>query len=504
MKSNIYFIAALLAMLLAATGLNGQTITGYSELFTFDMRIWVLTIEVNPPEGGTVSGGGNYLKWKPVFVEAIPSPGNNFQNWTHNNEEASTSAGFVFIMPGENALLSANFAIPLSSQLLEIPLGWSGVSSYTNPLDNNIEEMFSPILSDLIILQSETGMYWPAQNTNTILNWNTHEGYKIKVANAVELTISGSRETNRTLQLSAGWNLIPVLSECAVDVEALFAGEDLVMVKDVAGWNLYWPEYGINTMGGLLPGKAYFVMMDSAGEIVYPECDGMKGYLTEFAGRTLTRFETLSGLAANWPTTQPTTSTHSVAVPAGVAGELFQTGDIIGVFDQQSNCSGLGIWQGESAAVTLFGNDPTTDVKDGFTEGEPLQFRLYRPDSGEEFDLEVTFDQSLPNTEPVFATNGLSAISEIKMSATGISQSGSEHQIRIIPNPAKDEFLLSIGQDIAVPGRLTIYKLDGQKMGVEPILNQQTNVDISLLPSGVYLLQIEINGSLFTKRLIKN
>ncbi len=55
----------------------------------------------------------------------------------------------------------------------------------------------------------------------------------------------------------------------------------------------------------------------------------------------------------------------------GDTGELFKVGDIIGVFDQQGNCSGLGIWQGESAAITLFGNDSTSTAKDGFAEGEP-------------------------------------------------------------------------------------------------------------------------------------
>ncbi len=397
------------------------------------------------------------------------------------------------------SMLVEGTPIDLTEQIIPLSVGWSGLSSYLNPLYDNTETIFNNIIDNLTILQSETGMYWPAQNTNTIGAWNTHEGYKIKVANAVELTISGSRETNKTLQLSAGWNLIPVLSECAVDVEALFAGKDLVMVKEVAGWNLYWPDYGINTLGGLQPGKAYFVLMGSAGEIEFPECGGLKNVVVP----TLTGFETLSGLAP-WPTAQPTTSTHSVAVPAGIAGELFKAGDIIGVFDQQGNCSGLGIWQSETTAITLFGNDPTTEAKDGFAEGEPLQFRLYRPDSGEEFDLEVTFDQSLPNAEAVFATNGLSAISEIKMSATGINQVGTENQIQIIPNPAKDEFLLVFDQDIAAQGLLSIYKLDGQKVGVEPILSKQTKVDISLLPSGVYLLQIEINKSLFTKRLIKN
>jgi spore germination protein YaaH len=384
------------------------------------------------------------------------------------------------------------------SHTLSLIQGWSGISSFIIPDDENVELLFEPISDFLTILQNSNGVFWPGENVNTIGNWNTHEGYKIKVTNAVDLAISGLRETNKTLELSAGWNLIPVLSECAMDVEALFAGKDLVMVKEVAGWNLYWPDYGINTLGAMLPGKAYFVLMGSAGEIVFPECGGAKGNLTGFGNLT-----GLDAIQAPWPTTQPTTSTHSVAVPAGVAGELFKTGDIIGVFDQQSNCSGLGIWQGESTAITLFGNDATTGAKDGFAEGESLQFRLYRPDSGEKFDLEITFDQSLPNPEPVFATNGLSAISEIKVSATGVGISEVQNQIQIIPNPASEEFLLVLPAKDFSTARLEIFRADGQFIQTKTLTSKETRVDISNLSTGVYIVKVEMDGQRFTKRLVK-
>jgi PKD repeat protein len=400
-----------------------------------------------------------------------------------------------------SAFVSATPTQILYHQVLNIPAGWSGISSFIIPAQDSIQSILFPIYSNLIILQSEFGFYWPGENINTILNWNTYLGYKIKVSSNVGLTITGSNAINKNLSLDEGWNLIPVLSECAVIVDELFFGKDVVVIKDIVGEGIYWPLFGINSLMTLNPGKAYFVLMGSAGEIMFPECDGFKldqsGNLTGFdparAG--------LSGLT--WPATQPTTSTHSVAVPAGVAGELFQAGDIIGVFDQEGNCSGLGIWQGESAAVTLFGNDPTTTVKDGFAEGESLQFRLYRTDSGEEFDLEVTFDQSMPNTETVFATNGLSAISGIKMSAIGKTISGAQDQIRIIPNPAKDEFLLVLPAKDFSKARLEIYRADGQFIQTKTLTTKETRVDINNLTAGVYLLKVEIDGRQFTKRLVK-
>nr|NQU88877.1 PKD domain-containing protein [Bacteroidota bacterium] len=167
--------------------------------------------------------------------------------------------------------VSATPLAPLTQQL-NMQAGWSGISSYTSPFDNNVELIFDPILSDLIILKNASGMFWPGQNINTLGTWHTHEGYQVKVADNVELTISGARENDKTLQLAEGWNLIPVLSECDVDVAALFDGTDIVILKEVAGWNVYWPEFGINTLGVLEPGKAYFVMMGSEGDVTFPEC----------------------------------------------------------------------------------------------------------------------------------------------------------------------------------------------------------------------------------------
>jgi PKD repeat protein/uncharacterized protein (DUF2141 family) len=46
----------------------------------------------------------------------------------------------------------------------DLPQGWSGISSYIEPQDSNIETLFADIAPEMIILQNDNGMYWPGQN----------------------------------------------------------------------------------------------------------------------------------------------------------------------------------------------------------------------------------------------------------------------------------------------------------------------------------------------------
>jgi hypothetical protein len=135
-----------------------------------------------------------------------------------------------------------------------------------------VEAVFENTGQSMIILQNLTGVWWPEQNINTINNWNVEDGYMMKMAEPATIQFAGST-SQQTLQLHAGWNLIPVLSRCDVDVVALFADSEMEIVKEAAGWRLYWPAQNINTLGMLLPGKAYMVKMSAPATISFPACD---------------------------------------------------------------------------------------------------------------------------------------------------------------------------------------------------------------------------------------
>ncbi len=157
---------------------------------------------------------------------------------------------------------------------INLPVGWSGLSSYLIPGDTDIEDIFDDIPDELVIVIAEDEIFYPGYNINTIGNWAEHSAYKIKTNAAVSLHISGDIEENLILPLYEGWNLIPVVSTCTVDVVDLFAPviSDLIIVKAVAGWEIYWPAMGINSLGILNPGEAYYVLVSGDIEITFEAC----------------------------------------------------------------------------------------------------------------------------------------------------------------------------------------------------------------------------------------
>ncbi len=160
-----------------------------------------------------------------------------------------------------------------SQQILSVTTGWEGLSSYIIPDNPDIEAIFSASADKIDMLYNLDGFYIPSQQINTLGNWNPWEGYIAKFNEEANLAFTGQINQNRQLDLAIGWNLIPVLSACEVDPALLFEGTDVAVIKEVAGYHLYWPDMGIHTLETLLPGKAYFVLMSSTGSVNFPDCE---------------------------------------------------------------------------------------------------------------------------------------------------------------------------------------------------------------------------------------
>ena len=92
---------------------------------------------------------------------------------------------------------------------------------------------------------------------------------------AVNLTLTGTRLDESTpISLEEGWNLVPFLSRTTVPVEEAVASVNgaLVLIKDSEG-QVYFPLYGIDTLGSLKPGEGYLVYLNEAAVLVYPATD---------------------------------------------------------------------------------------------------------------------------------------------------------------------------------------------------------------------------------------
>ncbi len=173
----------------------------------------------------------------------------------------------TYISPELAALVIAEMgSINTDTHEILLQAGWSDLSSYIIPTEQNIENLTAQLGTNLVILQHFSEVYWPEAGANSLVNWDYKKGYLIKLNTEQTLTISGTPAIDESLDIEQGWNLIPALcSQCATIAEMLGENADKVrIIRDGVGLHVYWPEAGVYTLNQLLPGRAYYLYATEA------------------------------------------------------------------------------------------------------------------------------------------------------------------------------------------------------------------------------------------------
>lgn len=92
-----------------------------------------------------------------------------------------------------------------------------------------------------------------------------------------------------------------------------------------------------------------------------------------------------------------------------------------------------------------------------------------------------------------------------EVSTTVFTEEFSKNVVKIYPNPTQGQLAVEISDaEKAKSANLTIFNLQGKIVTKAIVISNITNLDISSEPSGVYILQINIDGTLSSWRIIKN
>jgi hypothetical protein len=158
-------------------------------------------------------------------------------------------------------------------QFIQLNSGWNGLSSFVAPTNPAFDQVMAPISGQLVLAKTMSQVYWPEFGINTIGNFDPADGYFVKMNAPAVLPISGFSFGNKTVQLKAGWNILPVLSAVNVDYNLLLTqlGSGLIIVTEIAGNGIIWPEEGIYTIPHLVPGKAYLIKVASESNFTFPD-----------------------------------------------------------------------------------------------------------------------------------------------------------------------------------------------------------------------------------------
>ena len=113
-----------------------------------------------------------------------------------------------------------------------------------------------------------------------------------------------------------------------------------------------------------------------------------------------------------------------------IGDDSLELGDFIGLFFNRNDsliCGGYGIRKEEELVITAWGDNVATPIKDGFSEGEAMVVKVFKPNSCEEYFAKVT----LQSGSPTYSTNGnyvltsLKGINGVRLTIEGLYKSNS-------------------------------------------------------------------------------
>jgi hypothetical protein len=377
---------------------------------------------------------------------------------------------------------------------INLNAGWSMVSSYINVSNQDLVELMAPIVEDLLIVKDNQGaVYMPEFGFSGIENWNIGEAYQVKMSNSRSLNLYGAQISpeQNPISLNEGWNMIAYLRVYPADTELVLEdiSDEVLIIKNDVG-EPYLPEWGFNAIGDMEPGEGYQVKLNEAVVLEYLSND------LEY--RT-TESYVVDNRAMHYPKVKISSNNMIVGIPAIVLNDCFD-GDEIAAYDAEGVLVGSAVYNNPISVITLWGDDATTDVKDGLFIGEAFTFELWHAETNEVESFEIVDWESGAAT---YELDGISLAASVEMIAT--SEMVSVQLLDAIPNPARNSTSIQFYLPESNAVSLNILNILGEV--VEVISGdfeagyQSVSLDLTKYNAGAYFYQLQTADFVKAKQL---
>ena len=411
-------------------------------------------------------------------------------------------------------------------QILALRAGWSLVSSYIAPASAVLDDMFTGMATDMVILKNGQGRsYIPSVPVNSIGLWVSSEGYLLKMAAARSLTLHGVKMAPEStpLSLPSGWSIMAYLRESELAITSALGGvaSDIVLVKDQNG-KTYLPSLGVNSIGTMKPGQGYQVKMASAHVLNYPASTASPPAQI-LARAPLSQTQSVKdGTLPPWVSSNTGVS-HSIILPLSatptIDGAALSSGDYVGVFYDSSgtpSCAGFEAWTGVGTiVVTAYGDDPTTSARDGLVQGETFRWKLWLHSDGRIVDAHASYMPTgslggVVSDSGAYTANGISGLASLAGSLTSVRERALPKDIALrqhYPNPFNPSTVIRFELPRESYVSLRVYNPLGQEIrtlvdGARSAGVYEVRFDAAGLPSGMYIYRMKAGEFIQTKRLM--
>jgi len=380
--------------------------------------------------------------------------------------------------------LSIAYDIPLEKEWNLISVPFTGVK--TRP-----KQIFSTLIRKGLLeyVSSPKGYFKPKDPYSTLTSISSKEGYYLKLNGPVnKIFFRGRALTDKTISLSAGWNMIAYSPdyELAVDkaFESLIASNTLQYVTGFTqGALVYDPDAPqSSTLNTLKPTKGYWVKVTDA--------------VTNFSFPAQTQGGAVGKIAANYSVKHPEVKPNpSFMFVKGKIMGRYNVGDWVKVLSEDNHVVGAAeiIEGGYLRNSAVYGDDVTTEDIDGLKAGEKIAFAYdgdtltshvqFNPMSFHEVKLD--YDTFLPTTFALHQNhpNPFNPITTIRYD---LPENG---PVSIIIYDLMGREIKTLVKQVSAPGRYSVNWNGTNQWGKQ-------------IASGIYFYRMETPGYQSVKKLI--
>jgi hypothetical protein len=419
-----------------------------------------------------------------------------------DNEIYSASANWLQDTPsytssGINFIESISLATPgPSEQILSIGEGWSMISTYMIPENIALNDVLSPIVDQVIIVKDYLGAaYLPEFSFNGVGDITVGQGYQIKLLGAAELSIVGDYvlPEENPVNLVGGWNTIGYLRLNPAAADQVFSDlvfeDNLVIAKDFLG-SAYLPEFNFNGIGDLAPGQGYQLKTQT---------NGLLQYFSNDESYRISAIYSLINTTKYFDRVLPTDNNMTLVIPSSAWDVIPEIGSEIAAFNENGNIVGVGAYNHPTTVLSIWGNDLTTNIKEGLSKEENIRLKLWNV-----YEIKSLTVTNWIKGSGEYVSNDIQVIGAIASDSSSLRFIG---LFDASPNPSSEQTNLSF--EIVKSSEVSLILTNIQGESVKSIINNQTmsagthqiNINTSELPSGTYFYTLLSSGRSQTKHL---
>ncbi|MCF8366214.1 MAG: T9SS type A sorting domain-containing protein, partial [Bacteroidales bacterium] len=377
------------------------------------------------------------------------------------------------------------------TQTIDLLGAINGFSTYLDVIEDDVATIFNPIVANVQVVDFVSPFFtWVPNGLDYTLNEEKGALVQLSGGYPTSIDVMGYPTLGNSLDLPGGvTNYLPVWSQNVVLADDVFGpiSDDIYAVfsQDYSG---YWfPMYNLYTLEYLVPGSSYIVLLNNDATVSFdvPAVDAAPGYAD------------IPGNVTTWNDVTLTASQHNIVITADAMSQL-EVDDVIGAFNEYGQITGMVEINSlrDNTMLRTYGDNPFTQRNEGFVDGDIMTIKVWR--NGEEMIADATFDANMPN-DNVFAKNGISTITNLKLGITSINDLTSGLTASLYPNPATDVVNVSTNFEIK---NLKVVNYVGQVVFDQNVEQMNFQINTSNYVSGMYFVQIETNdGAVITKRL---